>query len=251
MDFDISSFDYKSRTQLVRAASEDWFSRKMYCPNCLSGLKRAPANSKTLDFSCSLCDHAFELKSHARRIPGTVPDGAYETMISSIESALAPDFFFLSYDPESWNVTDLIVVPRFFLSRSSIRKRPPLKKTARRAGWVGCDILVRQIPDAGRISMIHEGEYLEPKKVMKDFRSADFLDKKNEKAKGWFSDVLLCIQSYKCNFTLSEFYLDHADKLQELHPENRHIRDKIRQQLQILRDRGFIRFLGRGNYSRY
>jgi type II restriction enzyme len=34
-----------------------------------------------------------------------------------------------------------------------------------------------------------------------------------------------------------------------LHPKNRHIHDKIRQQLQILRDMKLIRFLGGGEYG--
>jgi hypothetical protein len=40
-----------------------------------------------------------------------------------------------------------------------------------------------------------------------------------------------------------------AAQLQELHPDNRHVREKIRQQLQVLRDLGFVEFLGRGRYS--
>ncbi|HEV2493712.1 MAG TPA: hypothetical protein VG204_11665 [Terriglobia bacterium] len=32
------------------------------------------------------------------------------------------------------------------------------------------------------------------------------------------------------------------------HAQNRHVRDKIRQQLQVLRDLGFVVFLGRGQY---
>ena len=34
----------------------------------------------------------------------------------------------------------------------------------------------------------------------------------------------------------------------KLHPDNRHVRDKIRQQLQVLHDLGFVEFLGRGRY---
>ena len=36
------------------------------------------------------------------------------------------------------------------------------------------------------------------------------------------------------------------DNLSRLHPANRHVRDKIRQQLQILRDLGLLEFLGGG-----
>ncbi|MBI5242579.1 MAG: hypothetical protein HY922_02705 [Elusimicrobia bacterium] len=39
-----------------------------------------------------------------------------------------------------------------------------------------------------------------------------------------------------------------SDRLSELHPNNRHVRPKIRQQLQVLRDLGFVAFLGRGRY---
>lgn len=36
--------------------------------------------------------------------------------------------------------------------------------------------------------------------------------------------------------------------LAKLHSKNRHVRDKIRQQLQVLRDLGLIDFLGFGSY---
>jgi len=36
----------------------------------------------------------------------------------------------------------------------------------------------------------------------------------------------------------------YPDKqIQQLHPENKHIRPKIRQQLQLLRDKGILEFL--------
>lgn len=34
------------------------------------------------------------------------------------------------------------------------------------------------------------------------------------------------------------------------YPENHHIREKIRQQLQLLRDKGIIEFVGRGRYKK-
>ena len=43
--------------------------------------------------------------------------------------------------------------------------------------------------------------------------------------------------------SLSEVY-DHADQLAELRPQNHHIHDKIRQQLQVLRDMDLLEFLG-------
>ncbi len=51
----------------------------------------------------------------------------------------------------------------------------------------------------------------------------------------------------KAEFTLQDVYA-FAAHLQKLHPANRHVLDKIRQQLQVLRDLGLVEFLGRGRY---
>jgi type II restriction enzyme len=51
----------------------------------------------------------------------------------------------------------------------------------------------------------------------------------------------------RTEFSLPEVYA-HADALARLHPKNAHVRDKIRQQLQVLRDLGLLEFLGAGSY---
>jgi len=51
----------------------------------------------------------------------------------------------------------------------------------------------------------------------------------------------------KPEFSLSEVYA-HAGELAKLHPDNRHVRDKIRQQLQVLRDLGLLEFVSPGCY---
>jgi type II restriction enzyme len=48
-------------------------------------------------------------------------------------------------------------------------------------------------------------------------------------------------------FTLADVYA-HVGSLAKLHLNNRHVRDKIRQQLQVLRDLGLLTFLGSGSY---
>lgn len=50
-------------------------------------------------------------------------------------------------------------------------------------------------------------------------------------------------------FTLDEVYA-HEAALSALYPGNRNVRPKIRQQLQVLRDRGWLAFNGRGTYRR-
>jgi type II restriction enzyme len=61
-------------------------------------------------------------------------------------------------------------------------------------------------------------------------------------------DVLNVVRSLgKREFALADVYACEAN-LARLHPQNLHVRDKIRQQLQRLRDLGFVEFLGAGEY---
>ena len=77
-----------------------------------------------------------------------------------------------------------------------------------------------------------------------------FLRSKDTETKGWILDVLNCIDLIKKEtFTLDEIY-SFEEKLKIKHPKNNFIRDKIRQQLQILRDKGIIEFTSRGIYKK-
>ena len=63
-------------------------------------------------------------------------------------------------------------------------------------------------------------------------------------------DILNCVEEIeKQSFTLDELYA-FENKLKIKYPNNNHIKDKIRQQLQFLRDRGLIEFNGNGNYKK-
>lgn len=68
-------------------------------------------------------------------------------------------------------------------------------------------------------------------------------------AKGWLLDIMRSIEKLdKREFTLDDVY-GFENELSKFHPENKHVKDKIRQQLQVLRDKGYLEFLGRGMYQ--
>jgi type II restriction enzyme len=67
---------------------------------------------------------------------------------------------------------------------------------------------------------------------------------------GWKRDVFQCLtQIQGKEFSLDDVYSFEA-RLRVRHPGNLHVRDKIRQQLQYLRDLGVVEFLGNGRYRR-
>ncbi len=52
----------------------------------------------------------------------------------------------------------------------------------------------------------------------------------------------------KPTFSLEELY-KFEDVLQREHPNNHNVRAKLRQQLQVLRDKNYLEFLGGGKYQ--
>jgi type II restriction enzyme len=130
-----------------------------------------------------------------------------------------------------------------------IEKRKPLTAHARRAGWIGSNILLNKIPQIGKIFLIKQ-KRIEPKeKVLAEWKKTLFLREEKEiSVRGWLLDIMRCIEKIgKSEFTLDDVYTFKGE-LRVLHPENRHIKDKIRQQLQILRDKGYLDFVSRGYY---
>ena len=141
------------------------------------------------------------------------------------------------------------MIPSQFFVPSIIECRKPLALTARRAGWTGCNILFHQILHAGRVSLVTEGIPVRKTKMLEAWQRTLFLKEQGRlEARGWALDVMKCIEKLKKpEFALADVYRFES-LLQKRHPNNRHIRAKIRQQLQVLRDAGYLEFSRRGEY---
>ncbi len=145
---------------------------------------------------------------------------------------------------------DLFVVPKYFFIPEIIEKRKPLSKTARRSGWIGCNILLTSIPESGKIYYIKNKNVENKDKVIERWNKVSFLGETKKELKGWVLDVINCIDKIgKNTFSLNEIY-QYESYLSEKHPDNRHVKEKIRQQLQYLRDMGYLEFIEKGMYRR-
>ena len=140
-------------------------------------------------------------------------------------------------------------IPKHFFIPKLIEMRRPLGPTAHRAGWVGCNILLDHIPESGKVYFIRDGVQLSEKSVLDKWKETLFLRQQHKlSGKGWMIDILLVIEKIgKTEFTLDDIYR-YESELAYLHPENLHIKDKIRQQLQVLRDKNYLTFVNRGVY---
>jgi type II restriction enzyme len=240
---------YKSPSQIVRVLSEDWVAKQSYCPNCSAQpLAEFANNEPVADFYCANCKEQFELKSKKAKLSQIINDGAYETMLARINSDDNPSFFFLTYSPE-FTVNNFLIIPKQFFKPEIIIKRKPLAATAKRAGWVGCNIDLRQVPESGKVFLVKDKTVIARDTVTQQFQKTLFLRRQSLDSRGWTLDVWQCIDRLDDKFTLKQVYA-FADELQDKHPDNNHVKDKIRQQLQVLRDKGIIEFLGRGYYQK-
>ncbi len=238
---------YTSPTQQARVVTEAWASRELYCPNCLAPtLDPTPVNFQAIDYICPACASPFQLKSSKSTIGMRVPDGAYKTMISAIREDRTPNLLLLSYKQISWQVSDLLIIPYFAFSEQAIIPRKPLAVTARRAGWIGCNIDLSQITPDARIPIIQNGEVVCSTIVSERFSRIKPLSQIKSRERGWTLAVLNAIQtSGLTKFTTQQAYCIES-QLGVIFPSNRHIRQKIRQQLQVLRDMGLLIHLSRG-----
>lgn len=251
LSFEIKLADkYTSSSQKIRVLTEDWVDRQVYCPNCGHfDIDKYENNKPVADFFCSNCKEDYELKSKKDSVGIKIVDGAYRTMIERLQSTSNPNFFLLNYDLRDFSVLNFLVIPKHFFVPDIIEKRKALSDTARRAGWVGCNILLQSIPQTGKIFFV-KNRQIEPKdKVLAGWKKTLFLrEEKEVSAKGWLLDTMRSIEKLgKHEFTLDDIYA-FENELSKLHRENKHIKDKIRQQLQVLRDRGYLDFVSRGYY---
>jgi type II restriction enzyme len=241
--------DYKSAPQRTRVITEAWGKENLYCVNCdASQLQPYKANNPASDYLCDFCNSRFQLKSQGRPFGNRIQDAAYAAMLEAIERDETPNLLALHYNPEKWTVTTLVLIPRFAFSASAIIPREPLRAGARRHGWVGCYISLAEVPPDARIPVVQGGKIIPPREVRRAYERLKPLARLDTKQRGWTLDVWNIVRRIgKRHFTLSELYAFEAH-FKALHPNNRHIRAKVRQQLQVLRDLGFLDFRGGGEY---
>lgn len=240
---------YISGSQNARATTEAWVAQTMYCPNCgNSSLNQFPPNLPVADFFCAKCSDQFELKSQKGKFGRKLANGAYATKIERLRSDTSPNLILMNYDAEAKLVRNITFVPRRFFVSTIVEKRKPLAPTARRAGWVGSNILLDRIPKSGRIICVQEGVATPKERVLAEWRKTAFLDTQTMEARGWLVEVMNCVDRLNASqFNLQDVYA-FEPHLRRIYPGNNNVRPKIRQQLQVLRDGGYLEFLGNGQY---
>jgi type II restriction enzyme len=211
-------------------------------------LTGTPANNRAIDFICPRCSAPFQLKAKHGAIGATIGDGAFKAMLAAIREDRTPNLLVMRYDGLTWCVIDLILIPHFAFPESAVIKRKPLAATARRAGWVGCNIDLRRIAPEARIPVVTSRVPATAAEVRARYQNLKPLREIRAIERSWTLDVLNAVRRLgQPEFTTADAYTFTLE-MERLHPDNRHVRDKIRQQLQVLRDAGLLIHIERGRW---
>ncbi len=249
LGFEETQIPYSSGSQSARVWTERWVGDQVFCPNCGSPkISAFPNNSPVADFFCASCSEEYELKSQRSPFGKKVLDGAFRTKCERLAANNNPNLFLLNYDRNQHSVVNFLVVPKHFFVRDIIAERKPLAADARRAGWIGSHILLDKIPESGKIFIVRSGQAEPKESVLEKWNRTLFLRDQGLETRGWLLEVMKCVETIgKPVFQLDDVYA-FENRLAQLYPENQNVRPKIRQQLQFLRDRGYLDFVSRGYY---
>ncbi|QYM79660.1 hypothetical protein K0B96_03305 [Horticoccus luteus] len=231
---------YKSASQIARRITEPWGASNLFCCACTSDIiEQTPANTHVTDFLCPLCVERYQLKSQKTKIGRTILGSNYQRMVEAILHNRTPNFFLLNYELPAWFVRNLLLIPRFAISPAVVSPRRPLSSSARRHEWVGYTLNISLIPQAAKIDLVVDGAEIERTLVREKYARIARLANLPPDSRGWTLDVLRFVEQLPAIFRNDDVY-GFEPELSALHPENRHVRDKLRQQLQVLRDRGLL-----------
>lgn len=199
---------YSSQSQAARRVTERWATENLFCLACSSDrLLPETTNTPVRDYACPACGQGYQLKSKNGSFGRMTANSAYEPKMRAIAEGKAPSYVFLQYARETWTILDLFLVPGHFMSPSVIQRRNPLGPNARRAGWVGSNILLGHLPSDARIPIVSEGVEIDQVQVREDWARYSFMRSDKRALGGWAADVLSCIRNLQRQTGLSQFTL--------------------------------------------
>ena len=244
--------------QIIKVLTEHWTANNIFCPVCWSALDKHKIDKPINDLFCIDCKNDFELKSEKLKSKKwnfwkMLTWGSYKKAIEAIETK--PMHLFVLKYSDDFTITNFLVVPKYFFTKNVIIKRPKALKG--RSNYFMSDIDFSAIPESWKIHYINNWTYKTRTEILEEWNKVKFLEEIKDKkgtekweAKWWLLDIMLCIEKLdKKIFHLKELDI-FLEELQLKHPKNNYIKDKIRQKIQVLRDKWYLEFVDwKGNYK--
>ena len=238
----------KSNQQAVKNATEAWAAENLYCPKCLGKLAVLKANVEVKDFDCLKCKETYQLKARKTSIGKTITGADYFCMRQAIVGNTHPSIFLLQYDPKTGFVLNVLAIHKHCISVSCLKKnKSPVKG---RPGKYLSKFLLPKILRSGRVPIVSFGNEIPKKTVKRLWADAESISEVMSSYRhGWKRELVLYIDQLGTSFRTEDAY-GCAARLKRKFPNNKTVKEKIRQVLRDLMREGLIRSTRREHYER-
>jgi type II restriction enzyme len=146
--------NWKSESRIVGEACEYYVKNNVKCVRCNNNnFEKCKTNEKSKDLICSSCNQIFQIKAKntTQKQTNTIKNkntfktigGEYSTTLNHINEKI--DYFIILYEKHSYKIINILYIQNENINSNCIIPRKPLARTAKRAGWQGCNILFNNI----------------------------------------------------------------------------------------------------------
>jgi type II restriction enzyme len=140
--------------------AEKLVAKMCMCPKCKhpSGkLKQLVQNFECADLICNFCGYLAQVKFKQQpnpdNIPNTITGAAWGPQQVRMQAGIYTPLFFVSADISKSNYA-IFYIPVDYQTKAMFVPRPPLQPPARRAGWQGFTINLRDLKAQGIIQKL-------------------------------------------------------------------------------------------------
>ena len=156
-----------SRAQIARQVLETWAELNLFCFACdADALTRLSANTPVADFACAKCAARYQLKGKNGRFGGIIAGAAYRPLVDAIRAGACPHHVLVEYDQRYSTVVFGTAIAGSLITEDRIIARKALAESARRAGWIGCSVVIEGLPSVALV----EPTSRDPSKVRDDWQ---------------------------------------------------------------------------------
>ena len=141
-------------------------------------IESLPTNTPAHDFKCPECSGMVPVEESETRNRKDNVGRRIQQDGRGDSAGQNPKSLALHYDAGAWSVRNLVLVPRFTYTLSVIRCRKALSPNAERHGWVGCSIVLGEIPPEAKIPVIVDGNVRPQAESGRSFKNFSSLGKK-------------------------------------------------------------------------
>jgi type II restriction enzyme len=148
----IVSTNWKSKSRIIGEAGEIYIKNNLQCQRCnIQDFDKCKTNEPSKDLVCNNCGQRYQIKAANSKTKKNddnsmkIMGGEYSTTINNINQEI--DYLIIIYEnnTNTYKIKNIYYIKKENITTNCIVPRKPLSQNAKRAGWQGCYIMLKNI----------------------------------------------------------------------------------------------------------